>query len=96
MPSCHSCGADIPSRERVGRRDACAACGAELHCCANCRFHAPGRHNECAETQAEPVTEKARANFCDYFALRSGPVAAASPGAAARARLHDLFRKRTP
>lgn len=98
MPSCHSCGAAIPAVERVGRRDVCLACGAELHCCANCRFHLPGMHNDCAETQAEPVAQKTRGNFCDYFALppgKAGPKAGQS-GASARSRLDELFRKRNP
>jgi len=35
-----------PFAERIGRRETCARCGAELHCCRNCRFYAP----ECTTT----------------------------------------------
>ena len=52
-------------------------------------------HNDCAENQAELVSDKERANFCDYFALRSATRAAA-PGGSARAKLDSLFRKRNP
>lgn len=93
MPTCHACGAEIPPAERIGRRETCARCGAELHCCRNCRFYAPGMHNDCAETQAERVVEKARSNFCDYFALGGGAPGATDGRAAARARLDDLFKK---
>ena len=95
MYSCHACGAEIPPAERIGRRETCTACGAELHCCLNCRFYSPGMHNDCAENQAELVSDKERANFCDYFALRSATRAAA-PGGSARAKLDSLFRKRNP
>lgn len=95
MPACHACGAAIPPAERIGRREACERCGAELHCCMNCRHYAPGMHNDCVETQAERVVDKDRANFCDYFSLAGGrPAGEADPGAAARARLEALFRKK--
>ncbi len=95
MPTCHDCGAPLPRVERIGRRDVCLACDAELHCCANCRFHTPGMHNDCAEPQAERVADKLRANFCDYFAVRPDtPAAANRPAASARTKLDDLFRKR--
>ena len=67
--ACHHCSAPIVGRERIGRRDACSQCGSDLHCCRNCRFHAPGRHNDCLETQAERQVDKAAGNFCEYFSL---------------------------
>jgi predicted phosphohydrolase len=94
MPTCHACGAEIPAVERIGRRQACEGCGAELHCCLNCRHYSPGMHNDCSETQAERVVDKARANFCDYFALH-GAARPAAAGGDARARLEALFRKRS-
>lgn len=93
MSACHACGAEIPSVERIGRREICARCGAELHCCRNCRFYAPGMHNDCAENQAERVVEKTRSNFCDYFALGEMRAAGAGRGSA-RAQLDNLFKKR--
>lgn len=91
---CYRCGAEIEPAERVGRRDACAQCGGDLHCCRNCRFHHPGADNECRESQAERQVEKERGNFCEYFSFRDGPAPARSgPGAAgARAKLNNLFR----
>lgn len=52
---------------RVGRRDTCDKCGADLHACVNCRFHDSSAYNECREPQAERVLDKHVANFCDYF-----------------------------
>ena len=95
---CHECGAAVklPPGTKIARTEACPDCDADLHCCRNCRFFDPGRHNQCAETQAEWVQEKARANFCDYFEPRTGIglVPRAAAGAAdARTKFDSLFKK---
>lgn len=84
--TCAGCGADLGRPERVGRRDVCPHCHAELRACRHCRFHDPGRADGCREPQAERVADKTRANFCDYFALPAasgGADAGARPGPAA-------------
>jgi hypothetical protein len=92
---CHHCGRDIGRVERVGRRDACLQCGADLHCCLNCAFYDAAYHNQCREPQAERQVEKRAGNFCDYFSFRVGGQRAARPSGkdAARARLDALFGK---
>lgn len=94
---CTACAADAGTRERVGRRDACPRCRADLHACRQCRFYDARAYNACAEPQAERVLDKERGNFCDYFA----PAAAGAPSDAvpsappsARAELDRLFRRR--
>lgn len=67
MFKCQVCGQDIEVGPRVGRRDDCPRCGADLHACRQCRFYEPGAHNDCRETEAELVADKKRANFCDFF-----------------------------
>lgn len=101
MRLCHSCGADIGTVERVGRRDACLRCFADLHCCLNCAFHDPGAHNHCREPQSEPQVDEKVGNHCDYFSFRTGPRASAGKGASAssdgreaRARLEALFARK--
>lgn len=78
-------------------RDTCPACDADLHCCRNCRFYDPAKHNECAETQAEWVRDKEASNYCDYF--QPNPVLLAKgsgPGASkqndARSKFDSLFK----
>ncbi len=70
---CHRCGSPVQllSQQKISRRDTCSHCDADLHCCRNCRFFDPGKHDQCAETQAEWVSEKERADFCDYFEPRT-------------------------
>ncbi len=93
---CFSCGAEAPlaAGERVGFRDECGACSADLHCCRNCAHHDPSAYNECRESQAERVDDRERANRCDWFAPgEGGGGARAREQDAARARLDALFKK---
>ena len=64
---CFSCGTVNELADRVGRRDECEKCMADLHACKNCRFYDPGAYNECKESSADVVREKEESNFCDYF-----------------------------
>lgn len=93
---CVKCGAPYPLSGRLGRKEVCPRCDADLHTCHNCRLYSPHAHNECAETQADWVREKDRANYCDYFAARrggSGNAGFKSEKDQAKARFEDLFRK---
>jgi len=92
--ACHRCGRAVGGVERVGRRDACLGCGADLHCCRNCRFHDPAYHNECREPQAERQVDKESGNFCDYFAFADGVCSAVAATNDARAKLDALFAGR--
>ena len=98
MPSCQACGLAFEVRERVGFRDECEGCGADLHVCLNCDFHDPGAHNQCRESQADPVAEKDRANRCEWFrATRPAGARGVDPKPDdARAKLDALFKKQKP
>ena len=50
-----------------GRRDECLNCIAELHVCRMCIMYDIREPNSCKEEDALEVTEKERANFCEYF-----------------------------
>lgn len=93
-PRCHRCGAPL-APDRPSRRDACAACGADVRACLNCGFHAPGMHGDCREPAAERVTDKERANFCEFFAFAQGnaPQNGGKGGHGARDALEALFRR---
>ncbi|MBI4209475.1 MAG: hypothetical protein HY538_07210 [Deltaproteobacteria bacterium] len=66
MTPCYACSGEIPQKS-IGRRDVCDRCGADLHCCFQCEFYDEKAHHQCRESQAEWVSDKERANFCDYF-----------------------------
>jgi hypothetical protein len=67
--NCWKCAETIQlaAGSKVGKRDTCPKCDADLHACRNCRFYDPGKHNQCVETQAAWVRDKDAANYCDYF-----------------------------
>jgi len=96
--SCWKCGETIEvtaAASRVGTRDACPRCDADLHSCRNCRFYDHTKHNQCAETQAEWVRDKEASNYCDYFSpnpiLRAGK-RSLSPAENAKKKFDSLFK----
>ncbi len=92
---CSFCGTEAPEGSKIFRSTLCAGCGRELRICLNCDFYSPGAHWDCRETVGEPVADKERANFCDYFRpAASGPKtkrAAASKENHARSDFDKLF-----
>ena len=95
---CWKCGAEIEEisgARKVLRTDSCPQCDSDLHSCKNCRHYDPQYHNECRETQAEWVSDKRRANFCDYFTPRvlSGKPGPAKPSTdQAKSAFDKLFK----
>lgn len=61
--------------------------------CLNCRFYEPGAHWDCRETIPEPVREKDRGTFCDYFSPASDrkPSGSSEPEHKARSQFDRLF-----
>jgi hypothetical protein len=64
---CWNCEKSENLPDKPNRLDPCPHCNSFLHCCYNCKFYDKNSHNECKETQAEFVKDKANANFCGYF-----------------------------
>jgi len=92
---CHFCGAPVAIGEPIPRDSECESCRHDLRCCRNCRHWDPRYHNECMESMADPVEDKTRRNFCEYFYFSREPYAPAAGGKAreseARAKLEGLF-----
>lgn len=63
---CWKCKKEI-SIDSVTRSTECPLCAADLHACKGCKFYSTGSHNDCRESSAEYVSDKEKANFCDYF-----------------------------
>ena len=65
---CYRCGAALRLLSLpLSRRDQCPDCNADLHVCKMCVFFDRNVPRQCREDGAEDVTEKDRANFCDWF-----------------------------
>jgi len=89
---CWKCKKEIGNIS-VNRTTECPECKADLHTCKACKFYSPGSHYDCHESVEDPVSDKERSNFCDFF--KYGNFAAGSSGsdkaAAARNAFDALF-----
>ena len=96
MKICYRCGREVKIDRTVGRTEPCPHCDADLHCCLNCKFYDKTAHNECRESQAEPVADKEKGNFCDYFAFKdsAGTRMKSDSAISAKEKLNQLFKKR--
>lgn len=93
MKRCVFCGTAVDDSNGIGRRDECLKCGQDLHCCLQCVFYDASYANDCREPQAEPVSEKERSNFCDYFEFGRDEQAAEVVKFHAKAKFEKIFRK---
>lgn len=95
MIVCRHCGAPVTLSEPIPRDAECAGCGRDLRACVQCRHYDPAYNNSCRETEAEPVAEKERRNFCEFFSFALGPLPKTGDSAGrqqeARAKLEALF-----
>jgi hypothetical protein len=94
---CWSCGNeqyfDVKVGVKVGRRDECPHCGADLHVCKNCRLYDPNIHNQCLEPNSPFIREREAANFCTHFDSLDAEAPRKSVDVdAAKAKLEALFK----
>ncbi len=68
---CYNCGSELIITGIIGRDAECPNCGASVRCCKNCQWYEPGAHYDCHETVDEPVQDKERPTFCDFFRLNT-------------------------
>ncbi len=90
---CHFCGAKIHTGDRVDFRAECDSCGRDAHVCVNCSLYDPGAHNMCREPQAEWVSDREKANRCEYFRPSASPGKRSKRAEDARSKLDSLFKK---
>jgi hypothetical protein len=84
---------DVKVGVKVGRRDSCPHCGADLHVCKNCRLWDPSIHNQCREPEAAFIRDRETSNFCAHFDFKDGDSPTKDTGVeAAKSKLNDLFK----
>jgi hypothetical protein len=95
---CHFCGAPVTIGEPIPRDGECESCRGDLRCCCNCQHYDTRHNNSCREPAADPVEDKDRRNFCEYFSFNRAPFRAPPPGRASQARagLDALFGGKSP
>jgi hypothetical protein len=69
--NCWSCGTELAALD-YGRADTCPKCRRDTRTCRGCEFYDRGSNNDCREPSADPVLDKERSNFCDYFRPKAG------------------------
>lgn len=99
MTVCYFCSSDLDGIEKTVRSDTCSSCGGDLKICYNCLYYDDSAYNECREERAEPVMDKEKANFCDYFRLgintrTKDAGKRESEKESARRKIEDLFQKK--
>ena len=94
--TCAQCFQQLPhsSGDKIPRAEECPHCSASLRVCKMCRHYDPHSYNQCLEPVAERITDKEKANFCDFFTLdhRGSQVEESSAHRAAAAAA-ALFKK---
>lgn len=95
MPQCYNCSTELSASD-YGRQDTCPKCMRSTHACKNCEHFDTSKYNECAETNADRVVDKEKANFCDYFkpSARSGSATGLTAAEKARLAAEALFKKK--
>jgi len=93
--TCRHCGTPVPLDEPLPRDLVCEGCNRDLRACLQCRHYDTNYNNSCRETMADPVVDKDRRNFCEYFSFSRVPFTGKAPArdraAEARARLEGMF-----
>lgn len=90
---CFSCKKANSFQSKIGFRDECIHCRADLHACKNCEFYDAKAYNECRETSADVVREKDRANYCDFFSPKQGAISVEDQKTKMKAAADALFKK---
>jgi hypothetical protein len=92
---CHQCGEPWTINGNPGRGEVCMKCRADLRVCLNCQSYDARVAQQCRERRAEPVLDKDRGNFCEYFEFIRRVWAPKSETnsreSAARERMNKLF-----
>ena len=97
MPAlqCQHCGAPVTFAEPIPRDAECESCRRDLRACRQCRHYDLAYNNACTEPMADPVEDKSRRNFCEFFYFNRAAFVAAAPNesraANARDKLDALF-----
>jgi hypothetical protein len=97
---CHHCQREVQLLAALQRTDSCPYCLSDVKVCLNCRFYDASAPNQCREPLVDPVPDKDKANFCEFFVFlevagRGGADAGGASAERDRARsaFDSLFKK---
>jgi hypothetical protein len=89
---CYQCGWEWKIGGQPGRSESCPECRSDLRVCLNCESYDSRSAHQCRDRRSEPVMEKERGNFCEYFEMtRKGTTEGKTKASDASERLKKLF-----
>ena len=70
---CFSCSKklDLNHGQKIVKNEECPYCYASLHSCRMCHYYEPQAYNQCREPNAERIVEKEKANYCDFYLVKT-------------------------
>ena len=89
--NCAHCHEEI-TEIKIHIRDECPACGGDLHICLNCEFYDQNAYRQCRESTREPIQNKEKANYCDFFRPAKASTAQVGTEGDTFKKLGDLFK----
>lgn len=89
--NCVFCFHEI-TEARIHIRDECPFCGGDLHICLLCEFYDANAYRQCRESIREPVRDKDKANYCDFFQVSKRNAARSGNENEDLKKLNDLFK----
>lgn len=90
--ACYKCARELREAD-YGRQELCPGCRFDTKVCRNCLYYDPRMNNECREPAAEPVTDKVKSNFCEWF-KPTRPAGAGAKKEDPKAAFDNLFKKK--
>jgi hypothetical protein len=92
---CWKCGTEYKLSGSPGRSETCEHCGADLKVCLNCVSYDSKAAYSCRDRRADPISEKAAANYCEYFEMIRKEYVKREDvsGTSREARARDALRK---
>jgi hypothetical protein len=92
---CYRCGFEWTIPGQPGRGDRCHSCGSDLRVCLNCASYDVRAAHQCRDRRADPVEDKDKGNFCEYFdfvrRVYTAPVTDNRRASSAREQFKKLF-----
>lgn len=89
--NCSFCQKEI-AEPKIHIRDECPGCGRDLHICLNCQFYDANAYRQCRESIREPVQDKEKANYCDFFRPAAKGSTPGGSGDDSLKKLNSLFK----
>jgi hypothetical protein len=90
---CWKCGAEWTIKGNPGRGETCMNCRADLRVCLNCLSYDRNVAQQCRDRRADPVMDKDRGNFCEWFEFVRREFKGAAPSSPRESTARDQFKK---